>query len=79
MPVLNGHPSMGAVYVPTAASAPTGSIAIGGPTTSPRSVEMGAVVVDGTPIRVVIYALAAAASLVALRMAGFKFNVGVSS
>jgi hypothetical protein len=37
------------------------------------------VVIDGTPVRVVVLALAAAAGLTALRMAGFKFNVGVST
>jgi ABC-type Fe3+-citrate transport system substrate-binding protein len=35
--------------------------------------------VDGTPMRVVALALSAAASLAALRWAGFRFNVGVSS
>lgn len=35
--------------------------------------------VDGTPIRVVAISLAAAASIMALRWAGFRFNVGVSS
>ena len=36
-------------------------------------------VIDGTPVRVVVLALSAAAGLTALRMAGFKFNVGVST
>lgn len=36
-------------------------------------------IVDGTPIRVVVLALSAAAGLTALRWAGFKFNVAVSS
>lgn len=39
----------------------------------------GRIVIDGTPIRVVVLALSAAAALTALRWAGFKFNVGVSS
>jgi hypothetical protein len=39
----------------------------------------GMVVVDGTPVRVVTLALAAAAALTALRWAGFRFNVGVSN
>lgn len=39
----------------------------------------GAVVIDGTPMRVVTIALAAAVSIVALKWAGFRFNVGVSS
>lgn len=37
------------------------------------------VVIDGTPVRVVTLALAAAVGLTALRWAGFKFNVGVSA
>jgi len=39
----------------------------------------GMVVVDGTPVRVVVIALSAAAALTALRWAGFRFNVGVSN
>jgi hypothetical protein len=38
-----------------------------------------AVVIDGTPIRVVVLAVAAAAGLTALKWAGFRFNVGVSA
>jgi hypothetical protein len=34
--------------------------------------------IDGTPVRVVVLALSAAAGLMALKAAGFKFNVGVS-
>lgn len=37
------------------------------------------VVVDGTPLRVVVICLAAAAGLTALRWGGFRFNVGVST
>lgn len=37
------------------------------------------VIIDGTPVRVVVLALAAAVGLTALRWAGFKFNVGVSA
>ena len=36
-------------------------------------------VIDGTPVRVVVIALAAATGLLALRTAGFRFNVGVSA
>lgn len=36
------------------------------------------VIIDGTPVRVVVLALSAAVGLTALRWAGFKFNVGVS-
>lgn len=39
----------------------------------------GAFVIDGTPIRVVTLGVAAALTVLALRWAGFKFNVGVSS
>ena len=39
----------------------------------------GMVVVDGTPVRVVMIALGAAAALTALRWSGFRFNVGVSN
>lgn len=35
-------------------------------------------VIDGTPMRVVTIGFAAAAAIVALKWAGFKFNVGVS-
>jgi hypothetical protein len=37
------------------------------------------VVIDGTPVRVVVLAFSAAIGLVALKWAGFKFNVGVSA
>jgi len=76
MPLLNGHPTNRVAYVPAAATA--AGIPIGGPTTSPAP-GATSVVIDGTPVRVVTYALAAAAGLFALRMAGFKFNVGVAS
>ena len=36
-------------------------------------------VIDGTPVRVVIFAGAAALAVMALRWSGFRFNVGVSS
>lgn len=39
----------------------------------------GMAVIDGTPVRVVVLALSAALGLTALRMAGFRFNVGVSA
>lgn len=41
--------------------------------------DRAVVVVDGTPIRLVILAGAAALGVWALRQAGFRFNVGVSS
>lgn len=77
MPMLNGHPTARPVLVPTATAAP-GGIPIGGPTTAPMA-GTNSIVVDGTPVRVVVYALSAAAGLFALRMAGIKFNVGVAA
>lgn len=77
MATLNGHPTNRAVYLPTTVSAP-GGIPIGGPTTAPMA-GTNSIVVDGTPVRVVVYALSAAAGLFALRMAGIKFNVGVAA
>lgn len=56
--------------------------ATGGPAGSPASVPSNgapAAVIDGTPVRVVVLAFAAAAGLVALKWAGFRFNVGVSN
>jgi hypothetical protein len=38
-----------------------------------------AAVIDGTPVRVVVLALSAAAGLVALHWAGFRFSLGVSA
>lgn len=35
------------------------------------------IVIDGTPVRVAMLALAAAVGLAALKWAGFRFNVGV--
>lgn len=37
------------------------------------------IVIDGTPVRVVFLAGAAALAVMALRWSGFRFNVGVSS
>lgn len=39
----------------------------------------GQYVIDGTPVRVAALGLSAAIALAALRWAGFKFNVGVST
>lgn len=35
--------------------------------------------IDGTPVRVCVLAIAAAVGLTALKMAGIRFNVGVST
>jgi hypothetical protein len=72
---LNGHPNQRVVGVPMAVGAPT--VGIGGPATAGSAPAM--TIIDGTPVRVVVMALSAAAGLFALRMAGFKFNVGVSN
>ncbi len=45
----------------------------------PPQVAANTVVIDGTPVRVVVLALAAAAGLTALKWGGFRFNVGVST
>jgi hypothetical protein len=75
---LLGHPRNVPVGVPTAVASPNGGIPIGGPVNAPMA-GTSSIVVDGTPVRVVVYALAAAAGLFALRMAGIKFNVGVAA
>lgn len=54
-----------------------GTIGIGGPVVANASPTLAAI--DGTPIRVVVLALAAAAGLTALKMAGIRFNIGVST
>lgn len=54
-----------------------GSIGVGGPMIANASPSITAI--DGTPIRVVVLALAAAAGLTALKMAGIRFNIGVST
>jgi hypothetical protein len=54
-----------------------GAIGVGGPAVA--NSNPGLAIIDGTPIRVCVLALAAAAGLTALKLAGFRFNVGVSS
>lgn len=73
MAYLNGH-SQGVAYM--AAPMQAGAYAEGataGPTTTMSTV------IDGTPVRVVVLALSAAAGLVALHWAGFRFSLGVSA
>lgn len=48
------------------------------PVNSPAGVVSSSLVIDGTPVRVAMIAVAAAFGLAALRWAGFRFNVGVS-
>lgn len=45
----------------------------------PPAMPTNTAVIDGTPVRVVVLCLAAAAGLTALRLGGFRFNVGVST
>lgn len=45
---------------------------------APRVQAGGNIVIDGTPLRVVVLAVAGAAALTALRWAGVRFNVGAS-
>lgn len=58
-------------------------VAAGGDQSRPSGALMddsrNLVVIDGTPIRVVVLAGAAALAIMALRWSGFRFNVGVST
>lgn len=69
MPVLNGYSTVGS---PVGYTQPTAAPAVAAPAGAGATL-----VVDGTPVRVVMLALAAAAGIAALRWAGFRFNVGV--
>lgn len=73
MAVLNGYGN-GMQYVNQGQPA----MGVGGPTVA-RDATANTVTIDGTPVRVVVLALAAAAGLTALKLAGFRFNVGVST
>lgn len=68
-----GTSSQKVQWIPGTTQAPTR----GQPATPMPSTGMPAVI-DGTPVRVAIIVLSAAAGLAALHMAGFRFNVGVS-
>lgn len=68
MPVLDGL--SGAPMMTPTRQTPSG------PTMAPSTTIPA--VIDGTPVRVITLALAAALGLVALHAAGFRFNVGVS-
>lgn len=72
MAYLQGH-SRGAGYV----QPPQGTYAGGAVNAASPTTNMPAVI-DGTPIRIVVLAMSAAAGLVALHWAGFRFQVGVS-
>lgn len=70
MTVLSGMNS-GVQFIP----GPAGN---GGSQMQPSTAGVAAVI-DGTPVRVVVLALSAAAGLAALHAAGFRFNIGVSA
>lgn len=77
MGFLSGH-SQGAQYVRvTTPQAP--QVAVGGPTNGATTDGMNTGIIDGTPVRVAVLVLAAAAGLLALKTAGLRFNVGVSA
>lgn len=65
MPVLGGNPVQGPTMVTN--------------TGVPAADSQAAVVIDGTPVRVLLLAGIGAAGLFALKLSGFKFNVGVSN
>ncbi len=81
MGFLQGH------SVPVYGQVPYG--AAGGAAAAPSAAQQparimdasrgGFVGVNGTPVRIVVLAFAAAAGLTALKLAGFRFNVGVSA
>lgn len=75
MAVLNGLPGANGVQFVNAQTGGGGRPVGGGP----ADLDPNTVVVDGTPIRIVVLALSAAAGLTALKWAGVKFNVGVTS
>jgi hypothetical protein len=76
---LVGH-SSGVQYIQTLNPATAdGSVSVGGPTTTATSSGTGTNIIDGTPVRVGVLAFAAAAGLWAFKMAGLRFNVGVSA
>lgn len=61
-------------FIPnTTSAAPAAAVS------GPPQMTANAVVIDGTPVRVVVLAIAAAVGLTALRIGGIRFNVGVSS
>lgn len=69
MPVFDTAPP--AMYTAQPVSA-TGIPGQGNVTTANR------IVIDGTPMRLVVGTFAACAGIVALRWAGFKFNVAIA-
>jgi hypothetical protein len=77
MPLLAGRASDGAYSAVIGVTPNTGTSGVA-PVDANRG-PAGLAVIDGTPVRVVVLALSAALGMTALRMAGFRFNVGVSA
>lgn len=80
MAFLNGHSVP--VYGQTPYGAPGGGAAAPSAAQQPARImdaSAGLGLVNGTPVRIVVLAFASAAGLMALKMAGFRFNVGVSA
>jgi hypothetical protein len=75
MAVIEGYGRMAGIPVQTVRTSPVNN---GAPTMSPNTTTTVRPI-DGTPARVVTLALASAVGLFALRVAGFRFNVGVSA
>jgi hypothetical protein len=74
VPVLNGYAQGHQPQYMIAPQATTGA--------APADVDLSAGVttaIDGTPVRVVMLALAGAAGLFAFRLAGVRFHVGVTT
>lgn len=75
---LNGHSA-----VAYGVGGPTGGMAAAPAAAAQPGRQMDAArgigAINGVPVRIVVLAFAAAAGLTALRMAGFRFNVGVSA
>lgn len=75
---LNGH-SSDVQYITTVAPAVDAGAGSPGQPSTGTTTGTGTNVIDGTPVRVVVLALAAAGGLFALKAAGLRFNVGVSA
>jgi hypothetical protein len=79
MPILPGRASDGAYSSVIGVTPNTGTTGVAPVGANRGPASTGLAVIDGTPVRVVVLALSAALGLTALRMAGFRFNVGVSA
>ena len=74
MAALMGH-SKGVQFIPGSGGQSVPMAAAG---SQPSPTTNVPAVIDGTPVRVVVIALASAVGLMALHTAGFRFNVAVS-